>query len=124
MILIEIQILYLRNILTSKRGKMKNVPKRIQRAFDKESLQIIDNEQVEELKRWQKMDFSQREPDNHKSNSEVIIVSGCGRSGTTLMRVLLDTHSKIYAGPEALGMGMEDIYVANQVKKRILGAAP
>lgn len=30
-----------------------------------------------------------------------IIIGGCARSGTTLMRVMLDTHPNIYCGPES-----------------------
>ncbi len=34
------------------------------------------------------------------SDAEPIIVGGCGRSGTTLMRVILDTHEAVCCGPE------------------------
>lgn len=34
-------------------------------------------------------------------NKEPIIIGGCGRSGTTLLRVMLDSHSNIACGPES-----------------------
>lgn len=37
----------------------------------------------------------------HVSDSAPIIVGGCPRSGTTLLRVILDTHPNICCGPES-----------------------
>jgi protein-tyrosine sulfotransferase len=37
----------------------------------------------------------------YTSSASPIIVGGCGRSGTTLMRVILDTHPRICCGPES-----------------------
>lgn len=34
-------------------------------------------------------------------NVEPIIIGGCGRSGTTLMRVMLDSHPDVCCGPES-----------------------
>jgi len=38
---------------------------------------------------------------SHVSDSAPVIVGGCGRSGTTLMRTILDTHPNICCGPES-----------------------
>ena len=35
------------------------------------------------------------------SDTAPVIVGGCGRSGTTLMRTILDTHTNICCGPES-----------------------
>ncbi len=37
---------------------------------------------------------------DHVSEENSVIIGGCARSGTTLMRVMLDTHPNIYCGPE------------------------
>jgi len=38
--------------------------------------------------------------DNYISDSNPVIIGGCARSGTTLIRVMLDSHKNIYCGPE------------------------
>jgi hypothetical protein len=38
---------------------------------------------------------------HYLSTAAPIIVGGCGRSGTTLMRVILDSHPRICCGPES-----------------------
>ncbi|MCC6222817.1 MAG: sulfotransferase [Thermoleophilia bacterium] len=38
----------------------------------------------------------------YTSTAAPIVVGGCGRSGTTLMRVILDSHPRICCGPESL----------------------
>ncbi len=35
-----------------------------------------------------------------RSNTPAIFIGGCGRSGTTLLRVMLNSHPEVYAGPE------------------------
>ena len=37
---------------------------------------------------------------DHVSEESPVIIGGCARSGTTLMRVMIDTHPNIYCGPE------------------------
>ena len=38
---------------------------------------------------------------DYVSQESPIIIGGCARSGTTLLRVILDTHPNIYMGPES-----------------------
>ena len=49
-------------------------------------------------RRWQLLALVSRRPLSH---SAPIVVGGCHRSGTTLLRVLLDRHPKIAAGAES-----------------------
>lgn len=35
------------------------------------------------------------------SGASPVVIGGCGRSGTTLMRVMLDSHARICCGPES-----------------------
>jgi len=37
---------------------------------------------------------------DHVSEETPVVIGGCARSGTTLMRVMIDTHPNIYCGPE------------------------
>ncbi len=73
-------------------------------AFQSEGLTIIDEEQIDELMRWKLEDFSTPhdfETDDYTSDLSVVSVCGAGRTGTTLTRVMLDTHTKIYSGHES-----------------------
>ncbi len=63
---------------------------------------MIDAAQIEELERWQLLDFENEPAEAYVSQATVISVCGCGRSGTTLARVILDSHSQMYSGPESL----------------------
>lgn len=38
--------------------------------------------------------------DKYISDSKPIIIGGCPRSGTTLIRVMIDSHQNLYCGPE------------------------
>jgi len=38
--------------------------------------------------------------DSYTAESKPIFIGGCGRSGTTLLRIVLGVHSQFYAGPE------------------------
>jgi protein-tyrosine sulfotransferase len=49
-------------------------------------------------RRWQLLSLFCRRP---ISASAPIVIGGCHRSGTTLLRMLLDRHPKIAAGPES-----------------------
>lgn len=62
---------------------------------------IIDD-QAGELARWQLLDFESDEEDDYVSDVRLAVVCGCGRSGTTLARVILDSHPALFAGPESL----------------------
>jgi protein-tyrosine sulfotransferase len=48
------------------------------------------------LARWLR-----RRGSRHVSTQSPVIVGGCQRSGTTLLRVMLDSHSRIACGPES-----------------------
>lgn len=63
----------------------------------------MDEVQLRELRRWRNQDWREDEEDNscYKSYSTLIAIGGCGRSGTTLLRVMLDSHSQISSGPES-----------------------
>lgn len=63
-----------------------------------------DPDQQEELDRWQCKDFKSRYEDasDFVSNKTIFVICGCGRSGTSLLRVMLDTHSLLACGPECL----------------------
>ena len=37
---------------------------------------------------------------DYVSEENPVVIGGCARSGTTLMRVMIDTHPNIYCGPE------------------------
>lgn len=64
--------------------------------------EIVDAGQLEELRRWQLLDFVFEPDDAYVSDSPIVTVCGCGRSGTTLTRVMLDSHPALFAGPESL----------------------
>jgi ornithine cyclodeaminase/alanine dehydrogenase-like protein (mu-crystallin family) len=64
--------------------------------------EIVDDAQIEELRRWQLLDFVAEPDDDYISDSLIVTVCGCGRSGTTLTRVMLDSHPALFAGPESL----------------------
>jgi hypothetical protein len=63
----------------------------------------MDKIQLDELARWKNQDFLIPEDQNssYRSLSKIVIIGGCGRSGTTLLRVMLDSHSQIASGPES-----------------------
>jgi hypothetical protein len=61
--------------------------------------EIVDDAQIEELRRWQLLDFVAEPDDDYISDSLIVTVCGCGRSGTTLTRVMLDSHPALFAGP-------------------------
>jgi ornithine cyclodeaminase/alanine dehydrogenase-like protein (mu-crystallin family) len=64
--------------------------------------ELVDDGQIAELKRWQLLDFVSEPDDGYVSDSSIVTVCGCGRSGTTLTRVMLDSHPALFAGPESL----------------------
>ncbi len=64
--------------------------------------EIVDAQQVEELKRWRLLDFTDEPDSDARSERPFATVCGCGRSGTTLVRVILDSHPELHAGPESL----------------------
>lgn len=64
--------------------------------------ELVDEAQLQELERWQLLDFRAEPHDAFVSHAPVVVVCGCARSGTTLARVILDSHAELYAGPESL----------------------
>jgi protein-tyrosine sulfotransferase len=50
---------------------------------------------------WQSVGVQRWRHRPYVSSARPIIIGGCGRSGTTLMRVILDTHPNICCGPES-----------------------
>lgn len=64
--------------------------------------ELIDDDQLVELRRWRLLDFVDEDRDGYVSQAPLVVVCGCGRSGTTLTRVILDSHPDLYAGPESL----------------------
>jgi hypothetical protein len=50
--------------------------------------------------RWVSLGWRMR-GSSYVSTAAPVVVGGCGRSGTTLMRVILDTHPGICCGPES-----------------------
>lgn len=65
----------------------------------------IDFLQKRELRRWRNLDWPKKFEDDNSSfvsQRKIVIIGGCGRSGSTILRVMLDTHSQIASGPESL----------------------
>lgn len=61
--------------------------------------------QKKELQRWRNLDWPKKFEDDDTdfvSRRTMVIIGGCGRSGSTILRVMLDTHSQIASGPESL----------------------
>ncbi|MCW3991710.1 MAG: sulfotransferase, partial [Candidatus Bathyarchaeota archaeon] len=50
---------------------------------------------------WDRIRWSSWYDGEFASSDSSIIIGGCARSGTTLIRVMLDTHPHIYCGPES-----------------------
>lgn len=54
------------------------------------------------LRKWRNDDWTETEALDRArfvSSLPIIVIGGCARSGTTLLRVMLDTHSQISIGP-------------------------
>lgn len=49
---------------------------------------------------WEKTIRAEWYRKDYVSVESPVIIGGCARSGTTLMRVMIDTHPNIYCGPE------------------------
>ncbi len=64
----------------------------------------MNPETKKELDRWKNLDFNPEYMDDsdHVSDLPIVVIGGCGRSGTTLLRVMLDSHPEIACGPESL----------------------
>ncbi len=65
---------------------------------------MLSPAQKKELGRWKNLDWPAVFPDDQLktlSKKKIVIIGGCGRSGTTLLRVMLDSHSQIACGPES-----------------------
>jgi hypothetical protein len=55
---------------------------------------------------------------DYASTQNHIVVGGCGRSGTTLLRVILDSHPRIACGPE-LGVFLPALLNRTELKKKL-----
>jgi protein-tyrosine sulfotransferase len=54
------------------------------------------------LKKWQNKDWNDIDNFSNStfvSNKKIIVIGACARSGTTLLRVMLDSHPAIFCGP-------------------------
>jgi hypothetical protein len=63
----------------------------------------MDAEQLAELARWRLDDFAQDRSyqASYHSLSRLVVVGGCGRSGTTLLRRMLGASRRLVDGPES-----------------------
>jgi ornithine cyclodeaminase len=94
------------DLLKDKNNNKENVVKLVDDC-DKlkiEAVRELESNRLAELDKWKLLDFNYdiNKVDFYKSDNKIVIICGCGRSGTTLLRVILDTHSQIAAGPESL----------------------
>lgn len=64
---------------------------------------LYDLDQQRELDRWQNLDWNVKHEDKSDfvSHKPLFIIGACARSGTTLLRVMLDTHPLLACGPES-----------------------
>jgi hypothetical protein len=85
--------------------------------------EIVDAGHLQELERWQQLDFCHEPEDDFASDTPIVVVCGCDRSGTTLARVILDTHPELYAGPESLLLLPLPIDTAELARKFVLDQA-
>tara|TARA_B110000503_G_C7093676_1_gene390548 strand:- start:452 stop:1399 length:948 start_codon:yes stop_codon:yes gene_type:complete len=68
--------------------------------------------QVRDFKRWPKQKYQRTLVDrgwydlSARSEMPMIFIGGCGRSGTTLLREMLNRHPNIFCGPETSMFGL------------------
>lgn len=88
----------------------------------------IEFAQQKELRRWKNLDWLKKFKDDDidfVSKEKIVIICGCGRSGSTILRVMLDTHSQVACGPESLLflpvlINPEDLEFKFEIPQRIL----